>query len=87
MLREEAKSPTSPYRDFIPESIAKSVLLSAQLTTLLLKQEMGRAQGKGARRLILDGFPRSVIQAADFELKASSHRCLQKLLVLIHTDL
>ncbi|KAL8866512.1 MAG: hypothetical protein Q9198_008858, partial [Flavoplaca austrocitrina] len=29
LLREEAKSPTSPYRDFIPESIQNSVLLPA----------------------------------------------------------
>ncbi|KAL8881212.1 MAG: hypothetical protein Q9198_001539, partial [Flavoplaca austrocitrina] len=70
LLREEAKSPTSPYRDFIPESIQKSVLLPAQLTTLLLKQEIGRAQVGGTRRFLLDGFPRSVVQATDFELKA-----------------
>ena len=70
LLREEAKSPTSPYKDFIPESIQKSVLLPAQLTTLLLKQEMGRAQAEGIRRFLLDGYPRSIVQAADFELKA-----------------
>jgi adenylate kinase family enzyme len=71
LLREEAKSSTSPYRDFIPESIEKSVLLPAQLTTLLLKREMDRAQAEGARKFLLDGFPRSVVQAADFELKVS----------------
>ena len=61
LLREEAKSPTSPYRDFIPESISKSVLLPAQLTTMLLKRETGRAQADGARRLLLDGFPRNIV--------------------------
>jgi adenylate kinase family enzyme len=70
-LRDEAKSPTSPYRDFIPESIEKSVLLPPQLTTMLLKQEMQKAQAEGARRFLLDGFPRSIVQAADFELKVS----------------
>ena len=70
LLREEAKSPTSPYRDFIPESISKSVLLPAQLTTMLLKREMERAQADGARKFLLDGFPRNIAQAADFELKA-----------------
>jgi adenylate kinase family enzyme len=61
LLWEEAKSPTSPYRDFIPESIEKSVLLSAQLTTLLLKREMDRAQAEEARKFLLDRFPRSVV--------------------------
>jgi adenylate kinase family enzyme len=73
LLQEEARSPTSPYRDFIPESIKKSVLLPAQLTTLLLKQDMGKAQAKGKRRFLLDGFPRSVLQAVDFETKV----CMQ----------
>lgn len=71
LLREEAKSPTSPYRDFIPESISKSVLLPAQLTTMLLKREMGRVQADGARRFLLDGFPRNVAQAVNFESKAT----------------
>ena len=70
LLREEAKSPTSPYRDLIPESISKSVLLPAQLTTMLLKREIGRAQADGVTRFLLDGFPRSVVQATDFESKA-----------------
>ena len=70
LLREEAKSPTSPYRDFIPESISKSVLLPAQLTTMLLKREIERAQANGAKRFLLDEFPRNVAQAADSELKA-----------------
>ncbi|KAF2113719.1 cytidylate kinase [Lophiotrema nucula] len=53
LLREEAKRPESPYREFIPESIRKSVLLPAQLTTQLLALEM-------------DGFLRSIAQAKDF---------------------
>jgi UMP-CMP kinase len=70
-LREEAKDPTSPYRDFIPESIKKSVLIPAQLTTQLLKREMGKAQEKGKSRFLLDGFPRNLEQATDFGLKVS----------------
>ena len=69
LLREEGRSPTSPYRDFIPESIKKSVLLPAQLITQLLKREMGEARAKGKYQFLLDGFPRSVEQALDFELK------------------
>jgi hypothetical protein len=69
LLREEAKSPTSPFRAFIPESIRKSVLPPAQLTTQLLKREMSKAQAEGTHRFLLDGFPRSIAQAKDFELK------------------
>jgi adenylate kinase family enzyme len=71
LLREEAKDATSPYRDFIPESIKKSVLLPAQLTTQLLKREMGKAQEQGKRRFLLDGFPRNLEQATDFDLKVA----------------
>ena len=73
LLLEEAKSPTSPYKDFIPESISESVLLPAQLTTMLLKREMERAQADGATRFLIDGFPRSVVQAADFRLKVQGY--------------
>jgi adenylate kinase family enzyme len=69
LLREEAKRPASPYRNFIPESIHKSVLLPAQLTTQLLSQEISRARAQGKRGFLLDGFPRSFDQAVDFELK------------------
>jgi UMP-CMP kinase len=69
-LREEAARPLSPYRDFIPESIKKSVLLPAQLTTQLLSQEMSRAQVQGKFKFLLDGFPRNIAQAVDFESKA-----------------
>ena len=47
LLRGEAKSPTSPYRDFIPESIDKSVLLPAQVTTMLLKRKRGEPKQTG----------------------------------------
>jgi adenylate kinase family enzyme len=69
LLRDEAKSPTSPYKYFIPESIKKSILLPAQLTTMLLNQEMKKAEARGSRRFLVDGFPRSLLQATDFELK------------------
>jgi len=71
LLREEDKSPISPFRGFISKSIQKSVLLPAQLTTQLLQREMSKAQAAGKHRFLLDGFPRSVKQAADFELKVA----------------
>lgn len=72
LLREEAKSPISPYKDFIPKSIEKSVLLPAQLTTQLLKQKMWKAPVEGRRRFLVDGFPRNIPQATDFQTKACS---------------
>jgi adenylate kinase family enzyme len=69
LLRQEAKNSSSPFKDFIPESIQKSVLLPASFTTELLSKEMGSAQAEGKRRFLLDGFPRSVEQATDFESK------------------
>lgn len=73
LLRDEAKSKDSPYKDLIPESIQKSILLPAQLTTQLLKRAMAGAKAGGGRRFLLDGFPRSVDQAKDFELKVCFH--------------
>lgn len=39
LLRKEGRPPTSPYKDFFPESIEKSVLLPAQLTTCFLRMK------------------------------------------------
>jgi 5'-deoxynucleotidase YfbR-like HD superfamily hydrolase len=69
LLRNEGNRPSSPYKDFIPESIQKSVLIPAPFTTELLSEEMNKAQAQGTRRFLLDGFPRSVEQATDFESK------------------
>ncbi|GIZ48184.1 hypothetical protein CKM354_001125700 [Cercospora kikuchii] len=71
LLRKEAASPLSHYGAFITESMQNSVLLPAQLTTYLLRQEMQKAQAQGAQRFLLDGFPRSVDQAASFGIKIS----------------
>jgi len=72
LLRTEAARPESPYHDFIPESIQKSILLPAQLTTQLLEQAIGQAQSHGKNIFLLDGFPRSIAQAVDFEDKVCS---------------
>ncbi|OAL07202.1 cytidylate kinase [Phaeosphaeriaceae sp. SRC1lsM3a] len=69
LLRQEARDPSSPYSAFIAESIQKSILIPASFTTQLLSEEMSRAQAQGKRRFLLDGFPRSVEQALDFEAK------------------
>lgn len=73
LLRQEARDPSSPYSAFIAESIQKSILIPASFTTQLLSEEMSRAQAQGKRRFLLDGFPRSVEQALDFEAKVREH--------------
>lgn len=84
LLRDEAKRTTSPYRDFIPESIEKSVLLPAQLTTQLISQEINRVQAQGKRGVLLDGFPRSVAQAVDFEHKVTNCKMEKTLVDLLY---
>lgn len=69
LLRGEMENPSSPYRDFISESMRKSVVVPAQLTTQLLEKEIGKAQEQGKRSFLLDGFPRSLDQVFHFELK------------------
>ncbi|KIV98444.1 uncharacterized protein PV09_09742 [Verruconis gallopava] len=73
LLRNEANDPESPYADFINESMRKSVLIPPQLTTQLLKREITRALDEGKERFLLDGFPRSLDQLHDFELKICDH--------------
>ncbi|KAF2158746.1 hypothetical protein M409DRAFT_38112 [Zasmidium cellare ATCC 36951] len=72
LLRRETTSKASPYGHFINESMKSSVLLPAQLTTYLLKQELHAAQARGERQFLIDGFPRSMDQAASFETKISN---------------
>ena len=69
LLREEAKRPSSVYADFINKSIKESVIIPAQLTCDLVKLKMNTAIGRGVQHFLIDGFPRSVEQAAKFEEK------------------
>ncbi|KAF9728651.1 cytidylate kinase [Paraphaeosphaeria minitans] len=69
LLRKEEARLLSPYRDFISQSIKKSILLPAQFTTQLLRQAMDDVQGQERHMFLLDGFPRNVAQAVDFESK------------------
>jgi adenylate kinase family enzyme len=71
LLREEDKSPSSPFQGFISKSIKKAVVVPAQLTTQLLEKEMSKAQAAGKNKFLLDGFPRSITQVVDFELKVA----------------
>jgi Adenylate kinase/HD domain len=72
LLRKEMKDPNSPYTKFIAESMLKLVITPPQLTTLLLKREMDHARSQGKQKFLLDGFPRSLDQVIDFELKVHS---------------
>ena len=74
LLRIEAERPESPYRDFIIESFKKAILIPAQLTTRLLQQAIFQARSQGKHQFLLDGFPRSIAQAADFEDKVRCTR-------------
>jgi UMP-CMP kinase len=66
LLRDEAKRPGSRFAEFINRSMKLSVIIPAQLTITLLRNEMDRS---GKTKFLIDGFPRSVEQAAMFEQK------------------
>lgn len=72
LLRSEAARTKSPFRDFIPESIRKSILLPPQLTTQILQDAIAQGQLQGKHIFLLDGFPRSVAQLTDFEDKVGT---------------
>jgi UMP-CMP kinase len=45
------------------------VIIPAQLTTSLLEKKIEAARAEGKTKFLLDGFPRSIEQALDFEKK------------------
>ncbi len=69
LLREEANRPSSVYADFINKSILESIVIPAQLTCDLIKTKMNSAMQKGIKAFLIDGFPRSLDQAINFEEK------------------
>lgn len=76
LLRTEGENAKSPYRKFIPERIRRSVLLPAQLTTLLLIRRIAEGPVDGPQRFLLDGIPRSVVGATGFELKVRNYESI-----------
>lgn len=70
-MREEAKSETSVFADFINDSIRNSVIIPADLTIRLLRKSMEDAQKERKRIIVVDGFPRSLDQALAFEEEVS----------------
>ena len=67
LLREEINKLSSPFSNFISESIQSSVIIPAQLTIDLLKAKMNASKTQGKNRFLIDGYPRSIDQAVMFE--------------------
>lgn len=76
LLTDEAEDEGSPYRDFIKKSIANSVLVPPRLILSLLEKMMNPALEEGKTRFLLDGFPRNVPQAVEFEKKVQISLCI-----------
>lgn len=68
LLRDKAESSAS-YRDFINKSMEHSVLTPPKLMVGLLEERIDVARAEGKTRLLIDGFPRNVPQAVEFEKK------------------
>lgn len=75
LLREEAKSSTSIFAEFIEDSIRNSVIIPADLSIRLIQKKSGELAAKGKYVFVLDGFPRSLDQARAFEEKVSDSQC------------
>ena len=71
LLRDEASSHDSVFADFIKKSMQNSVIIPANLTIELLRKK--DAQLQGPRVFVIDGFPRSLEQAREFEEKVCTH--------------
>ena len=73
LLRVEQNSPGSKFKDFISDSIRKSVVVPAMLTMKLLETKLESAQAQGKAGILLDGFPRSAEQLEAFEQAVGAH--------------
>lgn len=73
LLRTEAQSPESPFRDFINSSFRHSVVVPATLTMLLLDEKLERAKAQNKTGILLDGFPRSEEQLQSFREQVRVH--------------
>ncbi|KAH0539083.1 hypothetical protein FGG08_004381 [Glutinoglossum americanum] len=72
ILREERDRPASVFAEFLDESFKESVIIPAPLTVSLMVRKMGAAAAKGKKRFLIDGFPTSMDQLKEFELKVLS---------------
>ncbi|KAJ4514490.1 hypothetical protein HRR83_002577 [Exophiala dermatitidis] len=69
LLREETKSTSSGFADFIKDSIRNSVIIPADFSVRLIQKRIEESQMETKSIVILDGFPRSLDQARAFEEK------------------
>ena len=69
LLREEAQRPDSPWALEVSQKLPTGVLMSGELTTAVLKRYIHGLSPTESRLHLLDGFPRSLEQAKDFDLK------------------
>lgn len=72
LLREETKSTSSGFADFIKDSIRNSVIIPADFSVRLIQKRIEESQMETKSIVILDGFPRSLDQARAFEEKVVS---------------
>lgn len=69
MLRAELQRPNSKYGDLISNYMKEGKIVPMEITIALLEQAMRES---GAKRFLIDGFPRAMDQAIKFEDDVSS---------------
>ena len=76
MLRTERDRPDSPWAEQIQHQMREGGLVRPELSVELLESYISQAINASNKRIILDGFPRSIEQAVLFEQKVRYHRRL-----------
>lgn len=67
LLREEQARPGSKYGDLIAQYIKEGTIVPQEITVALLEAAIKEKNAKGAKRFLVDGFPRKMDQALTFE--------------------
>ncbi|RUS33759.1 adenylate kinase-domain-containing protein [Jimgerdemannia flammicorona] len=67
LLRDEQKRPNSEYSEMIQNCLKNGLIVPHRVTIALLENAMREAVQAGKTRFLIDGFPRKIDQAIEFE--------------------
>ncbi|RUS16106.1 UMP-CMP kinase [Endogone sp. FLAS-F59071] len=76
LLRDEQKRQGSKYGELIKNYIKEGLIVPHEVTIALLENAMREAIQQGKTRFLIDGFPRKMDQAIEFERVVVPSRCV-----------